>query len=245
MASEEIFYHFQLKICFWEGCCMLKIFVMFFLFSFQFTFAQRNNEVINVPNGSPLILGNLINQDAWKTARQIKSGGGNEVFVVHDNNFLYVGFRGNYEPWSHLYINNRNSVYVLHITASMGRVVYNLNQYGNWRPDRPFNWKIRKNGQDYENLKLVDSKVFLKKEGWITSVNMNGEKKEIVFKIDIKNFDKNNLYVALVFGFKGTSYLFWPSTLNDDTLKPEIFTGYNPSDLRFNLKNWTLLKFDK
>jgi hypothetical protein len=220
---------------------MKKFFIIFLLFSFHLSFAQKNN-IINVPGNGSLISNNSINQNVWKKSHRINIGCGSEICFVHDNNYLYIGFRGNYEPWSHLYINNRSNVYVLHITASMGRVIYNLNHYGTWQPDRQFNWKLRKTGNDFENPKQIDLNSFLEKEGWITYTNSEFEKKEVVSKIDLKNYDKKNLYIAFVFGLKEKAYLYWPPTLNDDTLRPEIFTGYNPSPLMFDFGNWALLK---
>jgi len=217
--------------------------VFFFLACLQILIAQKSNNVVNVPRGIPLISGLAINPNGWKTAVLLKSNGGDEIYLVHDTEYLYVGFRGVYEPWSHLYLNNRSNLNVLHITPSMGRVVYNMNNYGTWRPDRQFNWKMKDKSVDYETSN-IDPKKFLEKEGWITCINSSGDKKEVVFKINLKNYDKNNLYIAWVYGFKNNSYLYWPLTLNDDTLKPEIFTGYNPSDLKFNLKNWALLKLE-
>ncbi len=220
---------------------MRKYFLIFFLFSIQAVYTQDRNN-IPVPKGPPLIGGSSINHNAWKSSNKIKIDNCNEIYLVHDGQFLYFGFRGIYEPWSHLYINNRSNVHVLHVTAAMGRVIYNVNHYGTWQPDRQFNWKMKNSKHDYAIDNNVDEKNFLEKEGWITAVNSTQNKKEVVFKIAIKNVDVNNLYLAWVFGFKEASYLFWPLSLNDDTLKPEVFTGYNPSDLKFNFKSWAILK---
>jgi hypothetical protein len=222
---------------------MGKLFVLIFLLASQFITAQR--EEIIVPNGLSLISGNSINQNAWKSAYKIKIDNYNEIYFVHDGQFFYFGFRGIYEPWSHLYINNRSNVNVLHVTAAMGRVIYNVNHYGTWQPDRQFNWKMKNTKHDFVINNNVDEKSFLEKEGWITAVNSTSDKKEVVFKIAIKNLDVNNLHLAWVYGLKENSYLHWPTNLNDDTLKPEVFTGYNPSDLKFNFKSWALLKLSK
>ena len=221
---------------------MRKYFFLFLLFGIQVTYTQNRSNIIVVPKGSPLINGSAINQNAWKSANQIKTEIGNEIYLVHDGQYLYFGFRGIYEPWSHLYLNNRSNVQVLHITTAMGRVVYNLNHYGTWQPDRQFNWKVKNIQHDYNISSTTDGKNYIEDEGWTTAINSYKDKKEVVFKIAIKNIDVNNLYLAWVFGFKGTSYLFWPQSLDDDTLKPEVFTGYNPSDLKFDFKSWALLK---
>jgi len=242
MASDKIICHFQSGICLEEAHCMKKYFLIFLLMSSYLLFAQKNNNIINVPKGGLLISDNIINHDVWKSARQINIGYGNCIFFVQNGDYLYIGFRGNYEPWSHLYINNRSNVYVLHITASMGRVIYNMNHYGAWQPDRQFNWKLRENGNDYEESGEINPNSFFEKEGWITCNNSEAEKEEVVFKINLKNYDKRNIYVAFVFGLKEKSYLYWPATLKDDTLQPEMFTGYNPSPLMFDFRNWALLK---
>ncbi len=90
--------------------------------------------------------------------------------------------------------------------------------------------------------KKVDPKKYLDEEGWITSYSFYSDKKEIVFKINLKNYDRDKLFIAFVYGNKENSYLFWPVTLDDDTLKPELFTGYNPVDLKFDFKKWAHLK---
>jgi hypothetical protein len=221
---------------------MKKFFTIFLLLSFHLSFAQKNNNIINVPKGGSLISDNTINNSVWKSAKQINIGDGNCICFVQNGDYLFIGFRGNYEPWSHLYINNRSNVYVLHVTASMGRIIYNMNHYGTWQPDRQFNWKLRKNGSDYEESGEINPDSFFEKEGWITCINSEAEKKEVVYKINLKNYDRKNMYIAFVFGSKDKSYLYWPETLKDDTLRPEIFTGYNPSPLMFDFRNWTLLK---
>lgn len=223
---------------------MGKYFLLF-LIPLQFLFAQKNENIIRIPKGSSLANEYSINQNALKSAKQIKLADGGEIYLAHDDEYLYFCFRGVYEPWSHLYLNCRSNVYVLHITPSMGRVTYNMSHYGTWRPDRQFNWKMKSREHDYEENKVVDKKSFLEKDGWITTINSTGEKKEVVFKIALKNYDLNNLYIAWVYGIKGTSYSYWPTTLNDDTLKPEIFTGYNPSNLKFDFYRWALLKLDE
>ncbi len=70
---------------------------------------------------------------------------------------------------------------------------------------------------------------------------MFSNRKEVVFKIALNQLDIKNIYTAFVYGLKGNSYLFWPKSLSDDTLKPEMFTGYKPSDLKFDFKKWAQL----
>lgn len=222
---------------------MKKYLPLFLLITFHFSSAQKKDNVINVPKGGSLLTGEVINEYVWQAAVKFKTENGGEVYLTHDGNYLYIGFRGIYEPWSHLYINNRSKVYVMHVTASMGRVVYNMNHYGAWHPDRQFNWKMRHT--EYDPDKKIDAEQFLQSEGWITHTDSRGDKKEVVFKIALKNLDRKNIYTAFVFGFKNDKYMFWPNTLNDDTLKPEIFTGYNPSDLNFDFRKWALLKLSE
>lgn len=219
---------------------MKKYIPLFLLISFYSLLAQKSTNVITVPKGGTLLSDETINQYVWRSANKLKTINGDEIYLIHDGDYLYIGFRGIYAPWSHLYITNKNKVYVLHVTASMGRVIYSLNHYGTWYPDRRFNWKIRH--EEFDPNKKIDAAQFLKDEGWITSINSAGEKKEVVFKIAMKGFDKRNINIAFVYGLKNNVYEFWPQTLNDDTLKPEIFTGYNPSDLKFDFSKWALLK---
>ena len=219
---------------------MKKYVLLFFLLTFQGFLAQKSPNIVNVPKGGALLSGETMNNYVWRSAIKFNTESGEIIYLIHDNDYLYIGFRGIFAPWSHLYINNRNKVYVLHVTASMGKVVYSMNHYGTWYPDRRFNWKMRH--EEYDPNKKIDDIQFLKEEGWITNVKSDGDKKEVVFKIAIKSFDKKNINIAFVYGLKGNVYQFWPKTLNDDTLKPEIFTGYNPSELRFDFSKWVLLK---
>lgn len=222
----------------------MKEFLVILLFiSFGFLSAQKNVNIVNVPNGSALLTNGIINENVWNSANKLSTNCGDEVYLIHDEEYLYIGFRGAYEPWSHLYINTRSKVYVMHISPAMGRVVYNMNYYGVWNPDRRFNWKMRH--PEYDPNKKVDTKKFLNDEGWITGINSSGIKKEVVFKIALKTLDRKNIYAAFVYGLKEDSYLYWPRTLNDDTLKPEMFTGYNPSDLKFDFKKWANLKLSE
>lgn len=183
-----------------------------------------------------------MNRGIWNSKTHFNLNDGSEIFLLHDNGYLYVGFRGTYEPWSHFYINKGNDVYVLHPTLAMGRVVYHKDIYGAWEPDRKFNWKLRHPEQTREGK--INRENFFDEEGWITFTSKANNEKQLVFKIALKNFNRNNIHIAFVYGMKDDKYFFWPSTLNDATLKPEIFTGYNPFNLRFNFNLWALLKLE-
>ncbi len=122
---------------------MWKCVVLFLVGSLQLFYAQKSNNFFIVPKGEALLTEKSINQNIWKSAAAFNIDNSGKIFIIHDDTFLYVGYRGLYEPWSHLYINNRSNVYVMHVSASMGKVVYNQNDYGRWDPNRQFNWKMK------------------------------------------------------------------------------------------------------
>ena len=220
---------------------MNKYAAAFLLTALTYAYAQKNNSIITVPQIHPVITDGTIKEQDWNKAKKIALEDGSAVYFGHDKEYLYVGFKGLFEPWGHFYIKNRSNVYVFHPTISMGKVIYQLDRSDIWQPDRRFNWKLKKDNVNTSNS--TESEKFLKEEGWIPYFNAQPGKKELIFKINIKHYDQKNFFVAIVYGYRSPKYLFWPPTLDDATIKPEIFTGYNPSDVRFDFKSWTKLVF--
>ena len=220
----------------------MKKYIVVFLFTVSiYAFAQKSGPIITVPRIHPIITDGTIKDHEWNKAKRIVLADGSAILMGHDDEFLYVGFKGLFEPWGHFYIKNRSDVYVFHPTIGMGKVIYKIDRADIWQPDRRFNWKLKKENVNTANSS--ESEKFLKEEGWIPYYNTQPGKKELIYKINIKRYDKKNFFVAIVYGFRSPNYLFWPSTLDDASIKPEIFTGYNPADIKFDFKSWAKLQF--
>ncbi len=220
----------------------LRAISILFLLTFSVVInAQQQNNVINVPRINTAVSVDVHNPNQWKNAKKVTTSDGSEILFQYDGKFLYVGFIGNFEAWGHLYLKSRNEVNVFHVTNAMGKVIYKLDSYDQWQPDRRFNWKMRDN--DLKKYEKRNADLLLEKEGWIANYRKTPTSHGVIFKIDIKNYDKNNIYLAMVYGLRASTFLGFPADLKDDTINPDMFTGYNPADCKFNYKFWVLLKF--
>lgn len=218
-----------------------KLLLIFLLLSGHIT-PQTNSQILSIPReASPEIDGRL-GKSEWNRALKITLDTEREMFLQHDSDYLYVGLKGSVELWGHLYIHCNNIILTFHPSITLGKVLYKKTSYNRWDTDRHFNFNVKK--ADEKSLSSAEKDKFLEKEGWIVVNNPEG-KNELEFKIELRKLGRGNLHIALVYGKQGDQFLFWPDSLDDDAIKPELFTGYNPSDLRFNFKKWAKLSLQK
>lgn len=65
-----------------------------------------------------------------------------------------------------------------------------------------------------------------------------GNKAEVEFQIKLQNPAAKKIRVAVVYAVAENTYHFFPETLADDCLKPELVTGNRVQNVKFDRKQW-------
>jgi hypothetical protein len=155
---------------------------------------------------------------------------------LQDGTNLYVGVTGLKDGWAHFYVSDDKEIHVLHASAALGKAVYKTSGVGLWQPVRGFDWSLRQTDMSEETEKARSA--FFDAHGWLANNNLTGSGNVLEFKLGKRFIKADAIRVAVVYSSDGKSLQYWPSSLKDDCLKPELVTGETPSDLKFSQSGW-------
>lgn len=217
---------------------MKKSVPFFFIFNIAISFAQTSSTTLLIPKSNSPNIDGTIGNNEWKSAVTFTIGGVSQLYLMHDGGYLYIGIKGIFEPWGHLYLRSRSEVSIYHCTSALGKVLYKQERSGLWNTSRKYNWKMKNDEVTRDGLQR-----FGNEDSWVASKEFASDNRELEFKISLKNFDVNSFYFAIVCGLKEKKFIKWPNSLNDGTLKIEYLTGHNPINLKFNFDQWGNLNF--
>ncbi len=193
------------------------------------------SQTIEVPKGSTITVDGKMNDDEWKDALTQDLKGGGQLKLKHDGEFLQIGLQGGKPGLSHVYLTDGKDIYVLHASAALGQAIYKKEGEA-WQPAQKFNWGLRDQAANSEG-----SSTFLKTNNWLASVPTPATTAR-EYKVAMKFRDGEIFRMAAAFTNNPTSPQFFPQTLADDTLKPELLFGSEPPDLNFKTEQWVTLK---
>ena len=95
-------------------------------------------EAVDVPLGTAIDLDGKLGEQEWQYAARHALGAEGELLLQHDDNFLYVGLRGNHPGWAHVYVFDGEKVSIHHASAALGTAIYAPDDVGQWQPTQPF-----------------------------------------------------------------------------------------------------------
>ncbi len=197
--------------------------------------AKSDSSITEVPRGSTVTIDGKMNEDEWKDAltQDLKNGG--SIKLNHDGEFLQIGLNGGKSGLSHVYLTDGKDVFVLHASAALGMAVYRK-EGEMWQPIQKFKWELRDQTANSEA-----SSAYLKTNGWLASVTATSSN-EREYRVSMKFKDGDNFRLVAVYVGNPTSPQFFPNTIADDTLKPQLLFGSEPANLNFKFEQWATLK---
>src|SRR5574337_250503 len=71
-----------------------------------------------------IVLDGKVDSTEWKKAKSYPLQHGGEVKITSDQNYIYIGIRGETKGWSHVYSKRGTTIKVLHASAALGTAVY-------------------------------------------------------------------------------------------------------------------------
>jgi hypothetical protein len=194
---------------------------------------------ITVPRGSDITIDGKLSAGEWDDALKQELKGGGELRIKHDGTYLYLGLRGLKDGWSHVYLTDGQTIYVLHASAALGSVAYR--QSGDaWQTEQKFNWELR--DRTMSEQAVAARAAYLEKNGWVASIHKMGAPAEIEFKIARRMFGGKEPMIAALYADTPTAPLYWPATLKDDCLKDKLIMGNPSGEMKFDRATWARLK---
>ena len=202
-------------------------------------------KTIKIPSSNPATTDGKIEETEWKDAAVFDLTGGGKVFLKHDGNYVYVAVRAVTGGWAHLYLNEGENadVSVLHASAALGKVVYKRDQNNLWQPLNSFSWELRDRIFTEEvRQKMAD---YVSKNNWAANnVNM-GNRTEVEFQLKLSEPAAQDLRVAIVYAVDRNTSYFFPESLADDCLKPELVAGNRVENVKFDLSQWAKISLEQ
>jgi hypothetical protein len=202
-----------------------------------------DSKTLVVPAGPRPTLDGTILKDEWKQAiRRPFTNGGSVRFLLNDDR-LYVGVRGKDAGWSHLVLQDGERVRVLHASNALGDVAYSKPKQGAWKLEGPFQWEPSGPLEQRELPRLLEK--HLETHGWTATNNNAGRPTDIEFEIDLVAMnrpDRVRLVVVHSTDDVSVPLSVWPPKAKDDSINRELMNGSPPDEVRFNPKEWGVLK---
>lgn len=192
----------------------------------------------SVPFGTPIAWDGQFSPGEWDAALRQEFTDGGELFLMHDNRYLYLGVHENFDGLTvtSVFIENGNKVSVLHSSGSLGTAMFELTD-NNWLLIQPFSWElygVTSHTSPAENQRQA----FLEKYGWLANLGSMTETEQIEYKILIPD---GNFHIAVAYLLQPNfdQAAWWPAGLSDDCLNIKLLQG----DVAENLNTSMLVQF--
>lgn len=216
---------------------MKKVFLIAIIISSVFIICEAQEKVKISPSGAATTDGK-IEETEWKDASAFDLTGGGRIFFKYDGNYVYVAVQAVKAGWTHLYLSEEENkeISVLHASAALGKVVYQKDRENIWQPLNEFSWELRdRTFNDEVRQKMAD---YVAKNNWAANNNNMGNRVVIEFQIKLQNPSNKKFRLALVFANDLKNFQFFPKTLADDCLKPELVAGNRVQNVKFDRRQW-------
>lgn len=194
----------------------------------------------NPTNDTEIKLDGLITKEEWLGAKEYKLSTGEPLYILYQDQSMYIGIKANLQGWAHVYLQHEGQVIVLHASAALGKQIYKL-EGDAWKLQEKFNWELRDVAYD-EKLKQKQTE-YLNKNGWCANNSNAGDKKTLEFKIDLSKFGKDKARFAVLHTSDAKSISYYPQELSDNTLLKELVSGGAVDNLDFRTNTWVKVNY--
>ena len=182
----------------------------------------------------PIKLDGKIDAAEWKSADSFALEKGGTLRLKQDQSFLYIGMSSQDEGWTHVYLQKKDTIFVLHASAALGTAIY-IDDGVRWNRVQTFQWGFRAMVYNDGTKKVMDD--FLKQNRWVAN-NINiGNKKTLEYKIDLAAFNGIEK-IAFVYASDANEPHYFPKGLKDATISADLVYGNPPDMLRFEPSTW-------
>lgn len=198
---------------------------------------------ITIPAGQPITLDGVLGPEEWSSA-VLHSFSGGEVLLQHSGDWVSVGVRGSQAGFPHLAISVGDSVWVLHASAALGKIVYTTGGES-WTLVTPPNWELRDPSLTTAATEARED--YLKSNGWVGTTGRMGRLGETEFLIRLDRFGHEGVRFAVAHLAPDSpeQTTRWPETNRDDIGDLQLLTGPMPDRLELAPTQWALLLVSK
>jgi len=175
----------------------------------------------------------------WDQARVEAFADGSELFLMHDQGYLYLGIRSKTPEMivGNIFLNEGDKVRILHTSAALGTAVYQR-EVESWQQTQAFNWRCRQT--DKSDAAQAERDAFLQNEGWVSINSRMGTPNELEYKIRVSG-TSIRLAANLLRSSTPDVKVPWPPDLDDDCVKPT--PGGLPAGMHFSTDQWAAIRF--
>ena len=194
---------------------------------------------VTIPLGGPITLDGVLSPEEWASSqRQTFSGG--QVLLQTEGGVVSVGVRGSQAGFPHLALSAGDSVWVLHASAALGKVVYASGGDG-WTLVTPPVWEVR--DPSLTPAAKMAREDYLVANGWVGTTGHMGQPGETEFQLRLDRFGPGEVRFAVAHLAPDSpeQTTRWPETNPDDIGKLQLLTGPMPEKLDLTPNHWALL----
>lgn len=198
---------------------------------------ERNDFEILLPPGNEASIDGVLMPEEWEPAIQVDLVGGEQLFLMHEGGYLYLGIRAKPEPVTSICVDQSDRVSILHSSAAIGTAVYQLGDE-DWEQIIDFEWCCRDTTDSPQAQEARQT--HLLQEGWVASNGRMGNPDEVEYQIAMPD-DSLRLAVTSIGAPNYSSVISWPEELEDDCSSLDMIGGPIPEQAQFSVEEWITL----
>lgn len=192
-----------------------------------------------IPANNAIQLDGVISDNEWKDAKEYNLSGGGKLLMKKENKDLYVAMAGNKKAWAHVYLHQTDTIHVIHASAALGVAKY-IKQNNWWRNIQSFQWELREEIYNEELIKKQQAHYL--KYGWVANNNNMGNGMTFEFRLNLSRIDDIPVSFACVLAEVPLDLHYFPRSLTDNTVLPQLVQGDTPDSLKFVPATWEKIK---
>jgi hypothetical protein len=199
-----------------------------------------SGETLTVPVGPAPLIDGTISPGEWDQAWQGKLADSSELFLLHEEGFLYLAVRSSTPDMivGNVHLQRGDEIFILHTSAALGTGVYQEQEAG-WKLIRDFAWCCRMTGQS--ETARTEREAFLQAEGW-TGINSRvGSPNELEYKIELRE-NELRLALSVLRATETDVKIPWPADLMDDVIR--LTPGGLPEWMDFSPEDWVTIQVE-
>lgn len=192
-----------------------------------------------VPTTLPSIDG-VLSPNEWEAAEITALSDGSELFLMQDDDNLYLGIRSITPEMigANVFVEEGGQVRILHTSAALGTAIYQQGT-NNWQQIQDFDWQCRNTGSSA--AAQAERAAYLQENHWLAANSRMGTPNELEYQIELSGASQH-IAVSLFRSSAPNERVFWPPTLDDDSIKPT--PGGLSENLYLSLEQWIILEVE-
>ena len=172
----------------------------------------------------------------WETAVIETLTDGSELFMMQDDDYLYLGVRAVTPEMigANVFVADGEQVRILHTSAALGTAVYQQNA-SVWQQTQGFDWQCR--NTDSSAAAQAERAAYLQENDWLAANSRMGTPNELEYQIKLPE-SSYRIAVSLFRSSAPDERVVWSTMLNDATIQPN--PGGLPNEMDFVPEQWAV-----